>query len=162
MTLSTKPRHEEDKKLSDKELVRRLNSDTAFLIIFTSCIGVVTAIMVPLMLGFIPPLSSTEPSLSATDLGSVAGFVMNSDGVPIVGASVAVYKHMPLIDSADKDKNAGYIDYVLTESDGSYSFDDLPSGVYRFTVTYPDRVVQIIDNYAVWPGSSSSHVFAAE
>ena len=54
------------------------------------------------------------------------------------------------------------IDYVLTESDGSYSFDDLPSGVYRFTVTYPDRVVQVVDNYAVWPGSSSSHVFAAE
>ena len=160
MTLSIKPRHEEDNRLSDKELVRRLNSDTAFLIIFTSCIGVVTAIMVPLMLGFIPPLSSTEPSLSATDLGSVAGFVMNSDGVPIEGASVAIYKHMPLINSADK--NTSHMDYVLTESDGSYSFDDLPSGVYRFTVTYPDRVVQIIDNYAVWPGSSSSHVFAAE
>jgi hypothetical protein len=159
MTLSTKPRQEEDKELSDKELVRRLNSDTAILIILTSCIGVVIAIIVPLMPGFTPPLSSTEPSLPATDLGSVAGFVMNSDGVPIEGASVAIYKHMPLIYSADK--NTGYIDYVLTESDGSYSFD-LPSGVYRFTVAYPDRVVQIIDNYAVWPGLSSSHIFAAE
>ena len=160
MTLATKPRHKEDRKLSDKELVRRLNFDTVFLIILTSCIGVVAAIIVPLMPGFIPPLSSTEPSLPARDLGSVAGFVMSSDGVPIEGASVAIYKHMPLIDSADK--NTGYIDYVLTESDGSYSFGDLPSGVYRFTVTYPDGVVQIINNYAVWPGSSSSHVFAAE
>jgi hypothetical protein len=80
--------------------------------------------------------------------------------LPIEGASVVIYKHMPLIYSADK--NAGYIDYVLTESDGSYSFDGLPSGVYRFTVTYPDRDVRIIDNYAVWPGSSSSYVFAAE
>ncbi len=99
-------------------------------------------------------------SLPATDLGSVAGFVMSSDGVPIEGASVVIYKHTGLISSADK--NAGYVDdYTLTESDGSYSFDGLPSGVYRFTVTYPDRVVQIIDNYAVWSGSSSSYIFVA-
>jgi Carboxypeptidase regulatory-like domain len=160
MTLSIKHRHEEDKKLLDKELVRRLNSDTVILIILSSCIGVVVAIIVPLTPGFTPPLSSIEPSLPATDFGSVVGFVMSSDGVAIEGASVAIYKHMPLIYSADK--NTDYIDYVLTESDGSYSFDNLPSGVYRFTVTYPDRVVQIIDNYAVWSGSSSSHVFAAE
>ena len=160
MTLSIKPRHEEEKKLSDKELVRRLITDAVILIVLTSCIGVVTAIIVPLMPGFTPPLSSTGSSIPATDLGSIEGFVMSSDGLPIEGASVIIYKHMPLIYSADK--NAGYIDYVLTESVGSYSFDDLPSGVYRVTVTYPDRVVQIIDNYAVWPGSSSSHVFAAE
>jgi hypothetical protein len=159
MTLSTKPRHEEDKKLSDKELVRRLNTDAVILIVLTSCIGVVIAIIVPLMPGFTPP-STVVTSTPTTDLGSVAGFVVSSDGLPIGGASVIIYKLMGLIDSADK--NAGYIDSVLSESDGSYSFDDLPSGVYRFTVIYPDRVVQIIDNYAVWPGSSSSFVFAAE
>jgi hypothetical protein len=160
MTLSIKPRHKEEKKLLDKELVHRLNTDTVILIVLTSCIGVATAIIVSLMPGFTPPPSSTETSLSTTDLGSVSGFVMSSDGLPIEGASVVIYKHMGLIYSADK--NAGYIDYVLTESDGSYSFDGLPSGVYRFTVTYSDRVVRIIDNYAVWPGSSSSYVFAAE
>ena len=90
------------------------------------------------MPGFIPPPSSTETSLPTTDLGSVSGFVMGSDGLPIEGVSVVIYKHMGLIYSADK--NAGYIDYVLTESDGSYSFDGLPSGVYRFTVTYSDSV----------------------
>jgi hypothetical protein len=59
-------------------------------------------------------------SLPATDLGSVAGFVMSSDGVPIEGASVVIYKHTGLISSADK--NAGYVDdYTLTESDCSYS-----------------------------------------
>jgi hypothetical protein len=112
------------------------------------------------MPGFIPSPSSTETSLPTTDLGSVSGFVMSSDGLPIEGVSVVIYKHMGLIYSADR--NAGYIDYVLTESDGSYSFDGLPSGVYRFTVTYSDRVFRIIDNYAVWPGSSSSYVIAAE
>jgi hypothetical protein len=160
MTLSIKPRRKEEKKLSDKELVHRLNADTVILIILTSCIGVATAIIVSLTPGFIPSPSSTETSLPTTDLGSVSGFVMSSDDLPIEGASVVIYKHMGLVYSTDK--NAGYIDYVFTESDGSYSFDGLPSGVYRFTVTYSDSVFRIIDNYAVWPGSSSSYVFAAE
>lgn len=160
MISSIKPRHEEEKKLLDKERVHRLNTETAILIVLASCIGVATAITVSLMPRFTQPSSSIEMSLPAADLGSVAGFVMSPDGVPIEGASVVIYKHMGLIYSADK--NAGYIDYIVTESDGSYSFDGLPSGVYRFTVTYPDSVVQIIDNYAVWPGSSSSYVFAAE
>lgn len=160
MILSLKPRHKVEKKLSDKELVHRLNTDTAILIVLTSCIGVATTIIVSLMPGFTLPLSSTVTSSLATDLGSIMGFVQTSDGLPVEGASVVIYKHMGLIYSADK--NAGYIEYVITESDGSYSFDGLPSGVYRITVTYPDRVVQIVDNYAVWPSSGSSYVFAAE
>jgi Carboxypeptidase regulatory-like domain len=160
MMLSLKPRHKVEKKLSDKELVHRLDTDTAILIVLTSCIGVATTIIVSLMPGFTLPLSSTVTSSLATDLGSIMGFVRTSDGLPTEGASVVIYKHMGLIYSADK--NAGYIEYVITESDGSYSFDGLPSGVYRITVTYPDRVVQIVDNYAVWPSSGSSYVFAAE
>lgn len=160
MILSLKPRHKVEKKLSDKELVHRLNTDTAILIVLTSCIGVATTIIVSLMPGFTLPLSSIVTSSLATDLGSIMGFVQTSDGLPVEGASVVIYKHMGLIYSADK--NAGYIEYVITESDGSYSFDGLPSGVYRITVTYPDRVVQIVDNYAVWPSSGSSYVFAAE
>jgi hypothetical protein len=158
--LSLKPRQEEEKKLSDKELLHRLNTETATLIILTSCLGVAAAIMISLMPAFTPPSSSTVTSVPATDLGSIMGFVQSSDGLPVEGASVVIYKHMGLIYSADK--NADYTEYVITESDGSYSFDGLPSGVYTFTVTYPDRVVQIIDNYAVWPSSSSSYVFAAE
>jgi hypothetical protein len=110
---------------------------------------------------FTKPRSSEEvaPTIStpAIDLGSVTGFVTSSGGLPISGASIQVYKHMGLIDSADK--NQGYSTSVITESDGSYSFNDLPSGLYKFTVTYPDGVVQTIDNYAVWPSSSSSYVF---
>jgi len=160
MILSLKHLHKEEKRLSDKELLHRLNIDTAILIVLTSCFGVATTIIVSLMPGFTLPLSSTVTSSPATDLGSIMGFVQTSDGLPVEGASVVIYKHMGLIYSADK--NAGYIEYVISESDGSYSFDGLPSGVYRITVTYPDRVVQIIDNYAVWPSSSSSYVFAAE
>jgi hypothetical protein len=158
MMLSLKPRHKEEKKLSDKELEHRLNTDTAILIVLTSCFGV--AAIVSLMPGYTLPSSSTVTSVPVTDLGSITGFVRSSYGLPIEGASIVIYKHMGLIYSADR--NAGYIEYVITESDGSFSFDGLPSGVYRFTVTYPDRVVQTIDNYAVWPNSGSSYVFAAE
>jgi hypothetical protein len=102
-------------------------------------------------------LPETAGPSQAIDLGSVNGFVTSSDGLPISGASILVYKHMALPDSADK--NAGYSTFVRTESDGSYSLGGLPSGVYKFTVTYPDGGIQIIDNYAVWPGSSSSYIF---
>lgn len=67
---------------------------------------------------------------------------------------------MPLMDSAER--NAGFTLSVRTGSDGSYSFDSLPSGVYLFTVTYPNGAVQIIENYAVWPSSSSSYDFVAK
>jgi hypothetical protein len=107
------------------------------------------------------PSSSKETTvlllIPAIDLGSVNGFVMGSDGSPVGGASVVVYKHMGLIDSANK--SAGYSTSVITEPDGSYSFDGLSSGVYKFIVTYPDAVVQTIDNYAVWPSPSSSYIF---
>lgn len=146
MILSLYPRHKEERNLLDKELVHRLNANTAILIVLTSCFGVATAIIISLMPGFTPHSSSTLTSVPVADPGSITGFVRSSDGLPIEGASVVIYKHMGLIYSVDR--NAGYIEYVITESDGSYSFDGLPSGVYRLTVTYPDRVVQTLDNYA--------------
>lgn len=110
---------------------------------------------------FTIPFSSEEKvtSLPAMDLGSVNGFVMSSDGLPVSSASIIVYKHMGLADSAEK--KAGYSTSVITKSDGSYSFNDLQSGVYKFTVTYPDGIIQTINNYAVWPSSSSSYLFVA-
>jgi Carboxypeptidase regulatory-like domain len=124
--------------------------------------GFSTIVAIPAMYRssfFTNPLSSEEvaPTIPNIDLGSVNGVVTSSDGLPMSGAIVHVYKHMGLIDSADK--NPGYSTSVITKSDGSYSFGDLPSGVYKFTVTYSDDVVQIIDNYAVWPSSSSSYIF---
>jgi hypothetical protein len=58
MMLSLKPRHKEEKKLSDKELEHRLNTDTAILIVLTSCFGV--AAIVSLMPGYTLPSSSTH------------------------------------------------------------------------------------------------------
>jgi hypothetical protein len=168
MTLSIKSRYNEN-KLVDKKLHSKLPQPiAAILIILAGCFGVATAVVISTMYEstiFTSPFSLSSSSKETTvsipmpviDLGTVNGFVMGSDDLPVDGASVVVYKHMGLIDSADK--NVGYSTSVITESDGSYSFDGLPSGVYKFTVTYPDAVVQTINSYAVWPSSSSSYVF---
>jgi hypothetical protein len=149
-------------RLEIKEL-NKLNIDIVILTILISCLGVIAAIIIPTMyetILFTNPFSSSssfEEGTSAIDLGRVSGFVMSSNGLPLDGALVVIYKHMGLANSADK--SAGYSTSVMTESDGSYSFNSLPSGVYRFTVTYLDAVVQTIENYAVSPSSSSSYVF---
>jgi len=180
MTLSIKPQYDA-KKLVEKE--PHLNTIAVFLTILISCLAVITVVVVFAMYGTMlftspMPMPTIDPgftspsrgslSLSSgeiastnpipyTDLGSVNGFVMSSNGLPLDGALVVIYKHMGLANSADK--SAGYSTSVMTESDGSYSFNSLPSGVYRFTVTYPDAVVQTIENYAVSPSSSSSYIF---
>jgi Carboxypeptidase regulatory-like domain len=137
---------------------------TAFatvLIILISCLGAFTVIMISELYwssNFITPFSSKETvtSMSDIDLGSVSGFVIGPDDSPVDGASLVVYKQMGLIiDSAVK--NAGYSSSVVTKSNGSYIFDGLPSGVYKFEVTYPDYTIQTLDNYAIWPSSSSSY-----
>jgi len=66
---------------------------------------------------------------------------------------------MGLIYSADE--TAGYSAFVI-KWDGSFSFDGLPSGVYKLTVTYPDGDLQTIDIYAIWPSSSLSYVFSTQ
>ena len=147
------------------ELHYKLSSIAAAIIILTVCLGIGSIIAISTIhrstsTPILSPQSSEEIiSPLATDLGSVNGFVMSSDGLPISGASVLVYKHMGLTGSTDK--NPGYSTSVTTNSDGAYLFNALPSGLYKFTVTYPNGVVQIIDNYAVWPSSSSSYNFRA-
>jgi Carboxypeptidase regulatory-like domain len=148
-----------------KELQYKLSSIAALIIIFTVCLGIgsiiaISSIYRSTSTPILSPQSSEEIiSPLGTDLGSVNGFVMSSDGLPISGASVLVYKHMGLTGSTEK--NLGYSTSVTTNSDGAYLFNALPSGLYKFTVTYPNGVVQIIDNYAVWPSSSSSYNFRA-
>ncbi len=102
-------------------------------------------------------IKASSLPVTHADVGEVNGLVTSQTGHPVNGASIVAYKQMGLIYSADM--NAGYSASVATNSQGAYSFDSLPSGVYKFTVTYPDGDVQTIDNYAVWPSTSSSYVF---
>lgn len=160
MTLVIKSAKHDEETLVDKEIYHKLNNGLKVLVILISCLGAYTVIMISELYGpdiFIFPFPSKETvtSTSDIDLGSVNGIVIGSDGSPINGASVSIYKQMGLIDSAVK--NAGYFSSLVTKSDGSYVFTDVPSGVYKFEVTYPDNTVQTIDNYAVWPSSSSSY-----
>ena len=164
MTLA--PRHDE-KKL-DKELYHKLNKQVTIFIILISCLGAVTAALISIAYGsstFMALFSSSSSSESTAspltrDLGSVSGFVTSSDSTPVDGASIVAYKNMGLTNSAYK--NAGYFTSVATESDGSFVLSNLPSGVYKITITYPTGAIQTIDNYAVWPSSASSYVFVAK
>lgn len=80
-------------------------------------------------------------------------FVLEICGDYTVGGSVTVYKNAGLVDSVEK--SAGYTEDSVISPDGHFVFK-LPSGVYRITVAYPDGKDQIIENYAVWPGSYTS------
>jgi carboxypeptidase family protein len=160
MTLTTKTSRYNKKNFVDSEDSHKTNIHLTILVILISCLGAFTGIMISGLYGpiiFITPLSSGEKVTPTADidLGSVNGYVISSDGLPVGGASVAVYKQMGLANSADK--NLGYSTSAITGSDGSYIFDDLPSGVYKFIVTYPDNTIHTLNNYAVWPSSSSSY-----
>ncbi|MFY9966614.1 MAG: carboxypeptidase-like regulatory domain-containing protein [Nitrososphaeraceae archaeon] len=161
MTLATRYN---EKKLVEKELYHKLNTHITIYIILIGCLGVATATLISIVYGsatFMTPFSSSPSSEKlATYLGSVSGFVISSDSLPVDRASVVVYKHMGLIDSADK--NVGYFASVATEPDGSFVLSDLPSGVYKITVTHPTGAIQTINNYAIWPSSASSYVFVAK
>ena len=162
MTLA--PRHDE-KNSVEKELYHQLNKQVTIFIILISCLGsaAATLISIPGSPTFITLFSSFLESTSSPltrDHGSVSGFVTSSDSMPVDGASIVAYKSIGLVNSVDK--NAGYFASVATEPDGSFVLSDLPSGVYKITVTHPTGAIQTINNYAVWPSSASSYVFVAK
>lgn len=109
-----------------------------------------------------PSSQTSEPrTISITrqpsfDLGTVEGKVIGPAGLPAIGASVIAEKEGGVITSVVKDR--GYTANSFVTVDGSYSFN-VPSGVYKITAAFPDGTNQIIENYAIWPRSSSSFDF---
>lgn len=115
------------------------------------------------LIGLTPATEATKTTSSsssfitaAADMGEVNGLVISQTGLPAKGALIVAYKQMGLIDSVEK--SGGYSVKSLTTSSGHYSFE-LPSGVYKFTVSYPDGETQVLPNYAVWPSSVLEHNF---
>jgi hypothetical protein len=154
-----------EKMSVDKELYHKLDTRITVLIILSGCLGVAVATLVAVAYGsatLMSPFSSTEATISplTTDLGNLGGFVISSDNLPVDGASIVAYKSMGLTNSADK--NPGYSTSIATASDGSFELSNLPSGVYKITLSEPNGDIQAIDNYAVWPGSGSSYVFVTD
>ena len=99
---------------------------------------------------FFPTPSSIIRETS--DYGIINGEVTSQSAAAAAtsGGSVTVYKVSGLVDSAEK--SAGYTENSAISHDGHFMFK-LPSGVYRITVVYPDGKDQLVNNYAVWPGS---------
>ena len=99
-----------------------------------------------------PPTSSILKQSS--DYGTVNGEVTGqSSAVAASGGSVTVYKVGALVDSVEK--SAGYTKSSVISPYCHFMFK-LPSGVYRIIVVYPNGKDQIIENYAMWPGSHTS------
>ena len=164
MTIAIKSTRHDGYKSLDEELYHKINTRLTILVIIVSCLGAFAAIMISGVYGpttFVTQFSSEEKAMyiPTIDLGSVDGFVIDSDGLPVDGASVVAYKKMGFANSADK--NAGYSSSVIANLNGSFALENLPSGIYIFTVTYPDNTVYTLDNYAVWPSSSSSYTIKA-
>jgi hypothetical protein len=110
--------------------------------------------------GLVPGTTATTTEslfTTALDSGNVDGLVIGEDGLPVIGASIVAYKQMGLIDSVEM--LGGFTAKSITSGSGYYSFDELPSGVYTFTVLYPDGKTQVLSNYAVWPNRISEHSF---
>ena len=104
------------------------------------------------------PQSSAPQSFSAApqtsiDFGTVEVKVIGPTGLPAIGASVIAQKELGVITSMVKDTANSFV-----TADGSYSFN-VPSGVYKITVAFPDGTNQMVENYAIWPSSSSSYNF---
>jgi hypothetical protein len=102
-----------------------------------------------------PQLFSAAPQ-SSIDFGTVEGKVIGPTGLPAIGASVIAQKELGVITSVVKE--GGYTANSFVTADGLYSFN-VPSGVYKITVAFPDGTNQIVENYAIWPSSSSSYNF---
>jgi hypothetical protein len=107
------------------------------------------------------PLTSDHQSISmaqhsSIDFGTLEGKVIGPTGLPAVGASVIAEKDLGVMTSVVKE--GGYMSNSFVKIDGTYSFN-VPSGVYKITVAFPDGTNQIIKNYAIWPSSSSSFDF---
>jgi hypothetical protein len=103
---------------------------------------------------FFPTPSSILKETS--DYGMINGEVTSPSAAAATsndGGLVTVYKISGLVDSLEK--SAGYTENSAISHDGHFMFK-LPSGVYRINVIYPDGKGQLIENYAVWPGSHTT------
>jgi hypothetical protein len=122
------------------------------LITLIMALALVVAIVGYIMNGGILPNDYRGP----IDFGTLEGKVIGPTGLPAVGASVIAEKDLEVMTSMVKE--GGYTANSFVKIDGTYSFK-VPSGIYKISVAFPDGTNQIIENYAIWPSSSSSFDF---
>jgi hypothetical protein len=106
--------------------------------------------------GLLPNVNKSTapvPPFQISDLAMISGHVTGPAGLPAIGASIIAHKIQGL--PGTDQRLADYTTNSVVSIDGKYVFN-LPVGVYRFTVAFPDGTNQIVNTYAVWPGSVHS------
>lgn len=103
-----------------------------------------------------PPSTTHTSAIPSYDFGTIEGRALGSTGMPETGASVTAQKNLGVVGSVVQ--KGGHIANTYVSVDGTYTLK-APSGVYKITVVFSDGTSQTIENYAVWPSSSSSYDF---
>jgi hypothetical protein len=101
-----------------------------------------TAIVV--LAGALVPVSVTSAASLQKLSGSIVGVVVNSAGVPQMGANVLLY-----------DRFDRLIQRILTVENGSFDFDSLPPEVYAVRVSLASFLPAVKRNIEVQPGMQS-------
>jgi hypothetical protein len=104
--------------------------------------------------GLLPNVNkNTTPASSyqISDIGIISGRITGPLGLPALGTSVIAHKIQEL--PGTEQILPDYTINSIISVDGKYSFN-LPAGVYRITVAFPDGTNHIVNTYAIWPGSA--------
>jgi hypothetical protein len=105
--------------------------------------------------GLLPNINKSSIPVSSlpTDLGAVSGQVTGPMGLPAIGSTIIAHKIQGL--PGTDQRLPDYTVNSIVSVDGKYVFS-LSTGVYRFTVAFPDGTNHIINDYAIWFGSTHS------
>jgi hypothetical protein len=141
--------------VEESNAVEKSRSKTSRSVIYTLA-GVAIAIVLGGFIvsgGLLPNVNKSTippPSLQISDLGTISGQITGPLGLPAIGSTVVAHKIQGL--PGTNQRLPDYTVNSIVSVDGKYTFN-LPAGVYRFTVAFPDGTNHIINAYAVWPGS---------
>jgi hypothetical protein len=140
----------------EKISTKKRKSKTSRTLIYT-LVGLFIAITLSAFVvsgGLLPNVNKNATpasSIQISHLSSISGRVTGPLGLPALGTSVIAHKIQEL--PGTEQVLPDYTINSIISVDGKYSFN-LPAGVYRITVAFPDGTNHIVNTYAIWPGSA--------
>jgi hypothetical protein len=142
--------------VQESTTIEKSKSKTSRTVIYT-IIGAVLLIALGSYIvsgGLLPNVNKNTisvPSFQISGLGAVSGQVKGPLGLPAIGSTIIAHKIQGL--PGTDQRLPDYTVNSIISVDGKYIFN-LPPGVYRFTVAFPDGTNHVVNGYAIWPGST--------